>query len=72
MLAERNDGARLQAVGTLGMLCDKTDFIADRELIEPTIRNAVAVVIEFIAVDAQDEAAILLGQSVHGRAPRAT
>ena len=72
MLAERDHGTRLWTLGALGMLCDKTDFIADRELIEPTIRNAVAVEIEFIAVDAQDEAAILLGQSVHGRAPRAT
>jgi len=62
MLAERDHGTRLWTLGALGMLCDKTDFIADRELIEPTIRNAVAVEIEFIAVDAQDEAAILLGQ----------
>src|SRR6516164_9574105 len=46
MLAERNDGARLQAVGTLGMLCDKTDFIADRKLVKPAIRDAVAVEVD--------------------------
>jgi hypothetical protein len=52
MLAERNHGARLRAVGTLGMLCDKTDLIADRKLVKPAIRDAVAVEVDLVAVGA--------------------
>src|SRR5271166_4565934 len=62
MLAERNHGARLRALSTLGMPRDKTHFIAHRELVEPTVRNAVAVEIDLVAVGAQDETAILLGE----------
>jgi len=43
VLAERNDGARLRALGALGILRDKTHFIAYGELFEPAIRDAVAV-----------------------------
>jgi hypothetical protein len=42
-------------------LRDKTDLIADRELIEPSILNTVAVEIDLIAVGAQDEAALAAG-----------
>ena len=62
MLAERDHGARLRAFDALGTLRDKTHFIAYRERVEPAIRNAVAVEIDLVAVDAQDEAAILLGE----------
>jgi hypothetical protein len=62
MLAERDHGARLRAFGTFGMLRDKTHFIADRELVEPAIRDAVAVEIDLVAVGALDKAAILLGE----------
>lgn len=62
MLAESNHGARLWTLGTLGMLRNKTHLIAHRELVEPTIRDAVTVEIDLVAVGAQDEAAILLGQ----------
>jgi len=63
MLAERNDSARLQPRGTLGVLRNKTDFIAHRELVEPAIGDAVAVEIDLVAVGAQYEAAILLGKN---------
>jgi len=43
------------------MLRDKTHLIAQRELVEPAIRDAVTVEIDLVAVSAQDEAAILLG-----------
>ena len=62
MLAERDNGARLCAFGALGMLCNKTHFIADRELVEPAIGDAVAVEVDLVAVDAQNKAAILLGE----------
>ena len=62
MLAESYHGARLRALGTFGMLCDETHLIAERELVEPTIRDAVTMKIDLVAVGAQDEAAILLGE----------
>jgi hypothetical protein len=62
MLAERDYGARLRAFRAFGMLRDKTHFIADRELVEPAIRDAVPVEIDLVAVGALDEAAILLGE----------
>ena len=52
MLAERNHGARLRTRGTLGVLRDKTDFIADRELVKPAVGDAVAVEIDLVAVGA--------------------
>jgi len=61
MFAERNHGARLRAFGTLGVLRDKTHFIAHRELVEAAIRDTVAVEVNLVAVGALDEAAILLG-----------
>jgi len=60
MLAERNDSARLRALGTLGVLRDKPDFIAHRELVEPAIRDTVAVKVNLVTVGARDKAAILL------------
>ena len=62
MLAQSNHGARLWTRRTLGMLRDKTHLIAHRELIEPSIRDAVTVEIDLVAVGAQDETAILLGE----------
>jgi hypothetical protein len=62
MLAERHHGARLRAFRTFGMLRHEAHLVADRELVEPTIGNAVAVKIDLVAVRAQDEAAILPGQ----------
>jgi hypothetical protein len=50
MLAESNHGARLWALGTFGMLCDEAYLIAERELVEPTIRDAVAVEVDLVAV----------------------
>ena len=63
MLAERDDGARLRALGALGVLCNKTHLIAHPELVEPAIGDAVTVEIDLIAVGAQNEAAILLGKN---------
>jgi hypothetical protein len=65
MLAERNHGARLQTLGALGVLGDKTDFIADCELVELAVGDAVAVEVDLVAVGAQDKAAILLGEEPH-------
>ena len=62
MLAEGNDGAGLGALGTLGMLRDKTHFVTHCELVEPAIGDTVAVEVDLVAVGAQDEAAILLGE----------
>ena len=62
MLAESNHSACLRARRTLEMLRDKTHLIAQRELVEPAIRDAVTVEIDLVAVSAQDEAAILLGE----------
>ena len=62
MFAERNHGTRLWALGTLGMLRDETHFVSDRKLVEATIRDAVAMEIDLVAVGAQDETAILLGE----------
>src|SRR6516225_12373525 len=62
MLAERDHGARLRAFDALGTLGDKTHFLADSELVKPAIRNAVAVEIDLVAIDAQDKPAILLGK----------
>jgi hypothetical protein len=36
-LAESNHGARLRTLGTLGILRDKTHFVAHRELVEATV-----------------------------------
>lgn len=44
------------------MLCNKAYLIADSELVEPAIRDAVAVEIDLGAVGGQNEAAILLGE----------
>jgi hypothetical protein len=52
VLAERNDGARLRALGALGILHDKTHFIAHGELFEPAIRDAAAVEIDLVSVGA--------------------
>ena len=62
MLAEWDHGTRLWTLDGFGILRDKTDLIAEREIVELAICDAVAVEIEFIAVGAQDEAAILLGE----------
>src|SRR6516164_3881320 len=62
MPAERNHRARLRAFGALSVLYDKTDFIADLKLVEPAVRDAVAVEVDLVAVGAQDKAAILLGE----------
>ena len=61
MFADRHHGARLWTLGTFAVPRDETHFIADRELVEPAIRDAVAVEIDLVAVGAQDEAAVLLG-----------
>ena len=58
MLAEQDHRARLRALGALGMLRDKAHFVADRELVEPAVCDAVAVEVDLIAIGAQDEAAI--------------
>ena len=50
MLTERDDCARLRTFSTLRMLRDKTDFIANRELVEAAIRDAIAMEIDFVAV----------------------
>jgi hypothetical protein len=68
MLADWNDGARLGTHRTLGMLRDKTHFIAHREPVEPAIGNAVAVEVDLVAVGGQDETAIALGEEA-GDAP---
>ena len=62
MLAEWDHGTRLWTLDGFGILRDKTDLIAEREIVELAICDAVAVELEFIAVGAQDEAAILLGE----------
>src|SRR6201993_3953398 len=62
MFAEWNDGARLRALGTLGILHDKTHFIAHGELFESAIRDAVAVEIDLAAIGAQNKAAIPIGE----------
>ena len=62
MLAERDHGARLRAFGALRLLRDKTHLVADGELVETAIRDAVAVEIDLAAVRGRDEAAILLGE----------
>src|SRR6516162_11637123 len=62
MLAKRDHGARLRAFRALGTLSDETYLIAESELVEPAIRDAVAVEIDLVAIGAQDEATILLGE----------
>ena len=52
MFAERDYGARLWALGTLGMLRDEAHFVADRKLVEPAVRDAVAMEIDLVAVGA--------------------
>ena len=56
MLAKRDHGARLRAFRALGTLSDETYLIAESELVEPAIRDAVAVEIDLVAIGAQDEA----------------
>lgn len=68
MLAERNHGARLRTPGAFGFLNDKANFVADFELIEAAIRDAVAVEIDFAAVGRRDEAVILLGDQTRDAA----
>ena len=62
MFAERYDRARLRTVSTLRMLRDETDLVADRELVEAAIRDAVAMEIDFVAVSTCNEAAIPIGK----------
>ena len=62
VFAEMNDGTRLRTLGTLGVLRNKTDFIAHRKLVKPAVCDAVAVEVDLITVGADDEAAILLGK----------
>ena len=59
MLSKRDYSARLWALGALRMLCHKTHLVADRELVEPAIHDAVAVEIDLVAVGGEDKAAIL-------------
>jgi hypothetical protein len=62
MFAERYDRARLRTVSTLRMLCDETDFVANLQLVEAVIRDAVAMEIDFVAVCTCNEAAIPIGE----------
>ena len=62
MLAERDYCARLRAFCALGMSRDETYLIANRELFERSVHDAVAMEIDLAAVGAQNEAAILRGQ----------
>ena len=62
VFAERHHSTRLRSLGALGMLCNKAYLIANSELVEPAIRDAVTVEIDLGAVGGQNEAAILLGE----------
>src|ERR1700751_5335028 len=62
MLAERDYCARLRASCALGMSRDETYLVANRELFERSVHDAVAMEIDLAAVGAQNEAAILRGQ----------
>ena len=64
VFAERHHGTRLRASSALGVLRDKANLVADGELVEPIIGDAVAVEVELGAIGGQDEAAILLGEQV--------
>ena len=62
MLTYRDDRTRLRPFGALRMLCYKTDLIANGQLVEPAIRDAVAVEIDLAAIGAQNKAAIPIGE----------
>jgi hypothetical protein len=65
MFAEWYDRARLWTVSTLRMPRDETDFVANRELVEAVIRDAVPMEIDFVAVCTCNEAAIPIGKETH-------
>jgi hypothetical protein len=65
MLAERDHRARLRTLGALGMLRDEAHLVADGELVEAVIRDAVVMKIDLAAIGTQDEPAILLWQEPH-------
>jgi hypothetical protein len=52
MFSERNDRARLRTFSTLGMLRDEANLVANGELVEAAIRDAVAMEVDFAAVGA--------------------
>ena len=61
MFAEGYHRAGLRTLRTFGKLCDETHLVADREVVEPALRHAVAMEMDLAAVGAQDEPVI--GQS---------
>jgi hypothetical protein len=65
MFPERNDGARLRTFSTLGVLRNETDLVANGELVEAAIRDAVAMEVDFAAVGTCNEAAIPIGEQTH-------
>lgn len=60
MLADRDDGARLHAFGALGIARDKAHLIADLELVESAVCDAVAVEINLAGLGAQNEPVVFL------------
>ena len=65
MFAERDHRARLWTFGAFGVLHDEAHLVADGELVEAAIRDAVAMEVDFVAVGTCNEAAIPIGQETH-------
>jgi hypothetical protein len=65
MFADRNHGASLRAFCALAMLRDETHLVADGEVGEPAIGDAIAVEIDLGAVRGQDEPAIPIGKQAY-------
>lgn len=65
MFADRNDRARLRTFSTLRMLRNKTDLIANGELVEAAIRDTIAMKVDFVVVGTCDKSAIPIGEESH-------
>src|SRR3990172_3802399 len=60
MLADRDDGARLRSLVAFLLIDGKPDFLADRQLGEQSVVDAVAVKIDLLTVRQLDKAEPLL------------
>jgi hypothetical protein len=60
VLTDRGYGARLQALSAFRMLRDEMHFVADRELVEYSAHDTIAMEIDFAAVGGRNETVIFL------------
>src|SRR5512143_943334 len=61
MLANGNNGAGLRSLFTFSRMEGEADLLADRQLLETTIGNGIAMEVDLRAIGRGDEAVVLFG-----------